>query len=292
MFTAHTNPTHSYDEALKRIEALQANEGAEINPLCRSELMSHGQATERVILFVHGYTNCPHQFHELGKLFFERGYNVFNARLPCHGLKDRLAKSLGDLTAHDLVEYVNEIVDIGHGLGDRLTLAGVSAGGVCAALAAQTRPEVDQAVIISPSFDPAGIPRWLTRPAINLASKLNLFVWWDFRAKANTPLTYAYPRFSTRSLGKIMQLGHQVIKAARTSKPQSRKLIVVTNAADPAVNNAAAYSLVESWEKHGATVVRFEFDARLKLLHDLIDPNQPNPRTDVVYPKLIELIDQ
>jgi hypothetical protein len=35
----------------------------------------------------------------------------------------------------------------------------------------------------------------------------------------------------------------------------------------------------------------YEFSADLKLGHDLIDPGQPYQRVDVVYPKLMELID-
>jgi len=196
-------------------------------------------------------------------------------------------------TARDLADYVNEIVDIGIGLGEHLTIAGISAGGVCAALAAQTRAEVNQAVIIAPSFEFGVIPHRLARPTARLITRLpNLFVWWDSNVKTNTKPEYAYPRFSTRSLGQAMQLGDQIRNAAQTSKPLSSKIILVTNRADPAVNNAAAYEITDLWEKHGASVVRFEFDASLKLMHDFIDPNQPNPRTEVVYPKLIELIEQ
>lgn len=293
MITVRPNPAQSYDEALGWIEAMQAKEGDTVNSLCRSELMTHNRTTDRAILFVHGYTNCPHQFHELGQQFFERGYNVFNARMPYHGLKDRLTKALGDLTANDLVKYVTEIVDIGVGLGQHLTLAGISAGGVCAALAAQTRSEVAQAVIISPSFEPSGIPKALTQPVLKLASSLpNAFIWWDMRARENTPLKYAYPWFATSSLAKVMRLGYEVGQLAKTSKPLAHKIIVVTNKADPAVNNAAAYEIADKWEKQGAQVVRYEFDAQYKLAHDIIDPNQPDAQPQLVYPKLIELVDQ
>jgi hypothetical protein len=34
----------------------------------------------------------------------------------------------------------------------------------------------------------------------------------------------------------------------------------------------------------------YEFDPNLKLLHDIMDPDQPYQRVDVVYPILLEQI--
>ena len=34
----------------------------------------------------------------------------------------------------------------------------------------------------------------------------------------------------------------------------------------------------------------YQFDASLKLEHDLIDPSQKNQHIDIVYPQLVELI--
>jgi carboxylesterase len=55
------------------------------------------------------------------------------------------------------VAYTDEVVDIGRGLGEHLTLAGLSGGGVVTAWAAQTRADLDQAVVMSAALGFQGI---------------------------------------------------------------------------------------------------------------------------------------
>jgi hypothetical protein len=50
--------------------------------------------------------------------------------------------------------------------------------------------------------------------------------------------------------------------------------------------------VIKTWQARQANLTTFEFDADLELPHDLIDPNQPAQRIDVVYPRLIELVGQ
>ncbi|MCA1553600.1 MAG: hypothetical protein LC737_04395, partial [Chloroflexi bacterium] len=122
----------------------------------------------------------------------------------------------------------------------------------------------------------------------------NLFVWWDPRFKANLPgPTHAYPRFSSRALTTVFEFAREVQQRTfrENALPRARSLVVVTNANDPAVDNRATQSLVDRWRTNGAANVEaFEFDASLRLLHDLIDEQQVGQRTDVVYPVLTRLI--
>jgi hypothetical protein len=71
---SHANPATDYAEAVSRFQKMQENEGPELNPVCRSILLTHGQQTEKAVLFFHGYTNCPQQFRQLGQIFYEMGY--------------------------------------------------------------------------------------------------------------------------------------------------------------------------------------------------------------------------
>ena len=67
---------------------------------------------------------------------------------------------------------------------------------------------------------------------------------------------------------------------------------MVTNANDDAVDNRAAVRLAEAWRAAGAAdVTCYEFPAELGLPHDLIDPAKPEGRPEIVFPKLLELID-
>jgi carboxylesterase len=255
--------------------------------------MTHGNRTERAIVLIHGYTNCPQQFHALGQAFFDLGYNVLIAPLPHHGLADRLTGELSSLTAAELASYGNEVIDIAHGLGDVVDVAGISAGGVVTAWAAQNRSDVNLAVVISPAFGFKQIPTPLTTPAINLISVLpESYSWWDPSLQMETLPSYAYPRYSRHALAQIVRLGFSIQGAARRTRPAARRIIVVTNANEPSVNNELTGQVVASWRAHAADIAIYEFSSELGLPHDLIDPNQPDQRTDVVYPTIIGLVEK
>jgi predicted alpha/beta-hydrolase family hydrolase len=89
-----------------------------------------------------------------------------------------------------------------------------------------------------------------------------------------------------------MRLGYAVRYAATESRPLGGRAILVTVGGDPGVDNVAANQVADAWEKQGAPVARYEFPASLKMIHDLIDPNQPWQQTQIVYPKLMELVEQ
>ncbi|MEZ4639016.1 MAG: alpha/beta fold hydrolase [Caldilineaceae bacterium] len=119
---------------MAEIQAMQAQEQAEtVNPLCESKVMGHGARTQRVVVFVHGFTNCPEQFEVLGQQFYDAGYNVFIPRMPHHGLSDRLTTELSKLSTEALVAFGGDVVDIAQGLGDEVTVVGLSGGGAVTA---------------------------------------------------------------------------------------------------------------------------------------------------------------
>ena len=79
--------------------------------------------------------------------------------------------------------------------------------------------------------------------------------------------------------------------AAMKQRPAVQNLLVVTNANDPAVNNSLTRQLVSLWQARGLQQVSFyEFDRREALEHDLVDPNNPKQRVDLVYPILLDLL--
>src|SRR5258708_20686465 len=127
-------PAARYDQALEQVAALHAQEATGHNPLCHTQLLTHGQKTERVIAFIHGYTNCPMQFAALAETFYQRGFNTLTVLMPHHGLADRLTDEHRRLTAEELLAYADEVVDSARGLGEHVTLLGLSGGRVGAAL--------------------------------------------------------------------------------------------------------------------------------------------------------------
>jgi carboxylesterase len=137
-----------------------------------------------VIVLLHGLTNCPAQFDSLGRLSFARGANVLIPRLPRHGLADRMTRALAYTDVPELCAFTDRVMDAARGLGDSVTVVGLSTGGVMAAWAGQQRADVDRAVVIAPLLGLGYAPGPLTPAAARLMRSLpNLFVWWDSKAR-------------------------------------------------------------------------------------------------------------
>ncbi len=289
--SSDSHPAQTYDEAVQRIEALKSSRLSEMNPDCVTQFMTHGQKVDRVIVLVHGYTNCPKEFVELGRQFYELGYNVLIAPLPHHGLKDRLNDEQGNLTADELAAYADRVVDIARGLGDHITVLGYSCGGVVTAWVAQNRSDVDTALVMSPAFGYLAIPTPLTAPVMNFViATPDVFVWWDPALQDKDGFDYTYPRYSKHALAQIMRLGFSVQVHSWFQAPAAKRVIVVTNAYDDSVNNALTLKVAGYWQAQGAHLVTYEFPASLQLPHALVDSNKPTAKTDVVYQRLIELV--
>ena len=290
--TSQPHPVDSYDQAVQRIEGIQAEETSTFNPVCRLQLMTHGKKVERAVIFVHGYTFCPQMFQVLASKFYDLGYNVLIPPLPHHGLADRLNTDQVQLTAEEMAAYSDQVVDLAQGLGDQVTMVGISAGGVVTAWAAENRSDLDLAVPISPGFGFAQIPAPLTVPAANIYLWLpNSFQWWDPDLKEAVGPPNTYPRYSTHALAQILRFSFAAEAKARQTAPLAHSILVITNDNDMSVDNAATAVVVNDWRSHGARDLQtFSFNASLKLGHDLIDPARPDQRTDIVYPKLIDLI--
>jgi esterase/lipase len=287
------HPSLTHAEAIERLTAWLAEQPAAVNPANGMRWWTRSEKRPRAVVLFHGYTNCPRQFYQLGELFFQQGDNVFIPCFPGHAHHDRMTAALAGLTADQIMENANRAVDIAHGLGERVAVVGLSMGGVLAGWMAQTRPDVDQVMFISPALGVQAVPAPLTSLAIRLFQLLpNQFRWWDPDLKdAPIPPLHAYPRFSTHGLVQILNLGQSLLRAARQAPPKARSVIVVINPTDEAIDVQAVEQLVSYWKANSDGQVRsYTFPASHDLRHDLIDPEQPYQQVDLVYPKLVELM--
>lgn len=245
-----------------------------------------------VYVFLHGVTNSPRQFEELGRELHRQGASVLIPRMPYHGYTDRMTPELRRFTAQVMLDEANRAIDRAKGLGRRVVVAGLSVNGVTAAWVAMNRPDVDTAVVMSPFFAARGMPEWMVAPAGRLFQRLpNLFVWWDPKLRESVGEgTLTYPRFSTRSLASILVFGQQVFDQARTTKPVVRRVLVVTSGDDKAVENRLTDGLVSLWRRDGANGIEtYEFPVGSGVPHDFVDPEQPDQQVAKVYPVLIKL---
>lgn len=284
------HPASSYDEALARAHAFMTLDDDTIMPEARTALLDHGKRTPLAVVLFHGITNNPAQYAQLAPLVYQTGANVFVPRMPEHGDKDRLTTGLATLTAETLLASANEAVDIAFGLGERVALLGISMGGSLAAYFGQYR-SVEIAVPVAPDFAllqlPYGVSRLLARLFLILP---NFFFWWDPRAgMKQRPLT-AYPRCSTHALMQTLRIGDDVYAEAKRHRPLAERIVTVVNRCDPAVNNEATQEVAREWSAWSRSGVAYVELRNLPENHDIIDPANPLARTDLVYPKLLEIL--
>jgi carboxylesterase len=292
LYASHPQPAADYAEAVRRVERLQAAEVG-FNPDCHTFLLTHGARTAKAIVFADGYGSCPASFKELAAQFYDRGYNVLAVPLPYNGLADRMTNEQAKLQAEDLVRYADAVVDIGRGLGERLTMIGISCGGLATGWAAQQRQDVDLAVLISPGFGFKVVPEPLTPFASRAFQRLpNTYVWSHSELKADARPYHNYPRISTHALGQILRLSIATQALMRQKPPAARSILIITNLDDPGVSLVAIRRVVDLWRADGAEVQTYQFPADLHLPHGLIDVEEPAQNVAVVYPKLLELIDR
>lgn len=269
--------TSDYDAAMVKADALTAVDGPEINPLCGSQVLTHGERTQRSVVLLHGYTNCPQQFMVMAQAYFDAGYNVVVPRIPEHGYADRMTDALSDLDPGKLTAFADDVVDIASGLGERVSVVGLSAGGTLAAWLAAERDDVVEVALLAPLMVPRILPEFTVGPIARWSSILpDYYLWWDGEqqeALASPP--YAYPRYSLHSLGALLAVGRRAQgNVDRTQDLQ--RLVIVTNENDAAVSNAAVQKVADNLDDRTVTRVDHVFAEELGYRHDLVDPAGEN----------------
>jgi len=282
----------TYTEAVAALDALAASEGEGLHPACHTQVLTHGDRTAHAVVLFHGLGTCPQQFAALAQQIYDSGANVVMARLPYHGLADRLTDLPAQTTAEESLRAAGQMVDLAHGLGDAVTVVGFSSGGSMAAWLAQHRADIARAVIISPMFAVQAFPADVTR-ALSSAVRLlpNWWGWFNEELKENVEgPAYTYPRYSSRALAEYLRVGQAVVEQAAATAPAVADIRVVSNLNDESVRPELTRAVAEAWQAHGADIYLYEFPADAGLKHDMIDPGQPYQKVDTVYPIVLAAI--
>lgn len=284
------HPAASYDEAIARAEKVAALEADQVDPISRPFWLTHGASTQRAIVLLHGFTNSPRQYIKLAAAFHARGYNVFVPRFPFHGYREHSSRALAGLTAEALVNTGMEAVDIARGLGRHVTVFGLSLGGLVTAWMAHRRSDIDRGVMVAPALAFCAIPDLLLPLAARiLALRPDAYMWWDPKLRDAVPRPpHAYPGYRSTALAAMLRLAVIVRAMARRQHTMARSLVFILNPCDESVDNRGAYAVARGWRRRGANVLVHELPAAWQLIHDIIDPAQPEQQIDRVYPQLIE----
>lgn len=125
-----------------------------------------GHSTEQVVLLVHSFMMRPSEMHEVGEAAAARGLNVFPILLEGHGARSIRyggTTSMAEVSAEDWLADMEFGVNLAHGFGQKVYIAGYSLGGLLALLQGfADQPAIDGAIAIAP---PLGIDQafWFQR---------------------------------------------------------------------------------------------------------------------------------
>lgn len=97
------------------------------------------------VLLVHGFTGSPAELRELGELLAKDGYTVMGLRLLGHGTTP---EDLEHVTSEQWQDQVQDAVNLLRQTCDRVTVIGLSMGGLLALYAGAACP-VDRLVVLS-----------------------------------------------------------------------------------------------------------------------------------------------
>ena len=239
-------------------------------------------------VLLHGLTNAPPQYDGLAPMLAARGHHVIVPRMPYHGYRDRMTEAIAALRASDLEATALDAVAIGALCARRVVALGISAGATLAGWLA-SRVAIDTAVAVAPFCAFRALSAELSDLlGFALRRAPNAFLWWDPRRKAAQQPEHGYPRFSTRALGEALLISTGLVDAC--SRAHARRAVLVFNTHDPAVNNDFAYRRFAKMKAQGVQVERVDLNG-LPPMHDIVEPAIPNSPTQLVYPKLIDIIE-
>jgi hypothetical protein len=148
-------------------------------------------------------------------------------------------------------------------------------------------------VSVAPNFALPHLPLAVSDPIVGALRMLppTVYAWWDPRLKERITPSHAYPRYPLRALGECYAAGKSVLTAQAPLRGRDRtRAIFVVNPADPAVNNAVTRRLAARWRETAMLRADFVKIDHLPAVHDIIEPSSAQPCTNIVYPKLVELI--
>ena len=274
----------------ERLERLMARDHPGVAPGGRTIAHVHAQRRERSVVLLHGMSASPAQFERVARDLYERGHNVVVPRLPHHGHIDPLSTAMERLRSEELYEAAGEYVAVARDLGERVTIAGFSLGGLLTAWAAQ-HFEFDRAVPVAPFFGVSWIPDRLMGPiAERLLRAPNRFHWWNPIVRERHLPAHGYPRYATHALAQSYLLALDVMSHANEGIAAD-ELIFVTNAREAAVNNRAVRRLEERLRSHNPERLKHAVLTDIPFSHDIIEPLRHPKIAEQVFPTILSLIE-
>ena len=295
--SSRPDPAVDYAAASARIDHVLDAEGSSTAPLVAeggSIALLHGHATARCVVLFHGYTSMPGQFALLAEAYDAAGYNVLVPRMPFHGYVDRMTRDISCLTASMLRDHADTAIDIAAGLGEEVTVVGLSGGGSLAVWAAVARVEVTETVAISPLMQPSGWSPAVTKGLVAvLPYSPDVYLWWAPSDKERLA-GYGYPRFTLKGIGAFLSLVYWIEAVAeREPFPVRGRFTLVRNDGDQRLDGAFNEALVRALVPSERLTI-YTIPASASLLHDVVTPEPEGENAELIddaYRRLSEALD-
>lgn len=178
----------------------------------RSFCFHHDRMTEKAVLLLHGFTACPYEMRELGHILFEKGYNVFGARLAGHGTV------IDDFVKTNHLDWQNSAqkgLAITALLGKEVAVIGESMGGCLATLLASNFPDLIKEII-------------LCAPCFRIANPMAAFTAWgwlrhfmpqtELGVRQEWQMPYWYGAIPTAAVAQLVKLSRLARQTATNLK--------------------------------------------------------------------------
>ncbi len=279
-------PAPTYDDAIARVARRQAADDSVVAQGGRSVLLTHGRRTPRTYVLLHGFTNSPSQFLDLGERLFATGDNVYIPRLPHHAERERPVRQLSRVNADELTMFADSIVDVARGLGDSVIVTGMSAGGAISAWIAQWRVDVQRVVLIAPAIGVGLLSDEKGQELVDIVSAIPNIT---RTTRPDTTRPDMVQGTTTRGLAEVLRLGQRVRDQSVDRAPRVKDIAFLLNARDRTVSEDAAIDLAQRWFDRNATVRVYKFPAALRLPHNVMEQTGRGGNTEIVYPVVMAL---
>jgi esterase/lipase len=279
-------PAPTYEEAIQRVVRRQTGDDSVVAQGGRSVLLTHGRRTSRAYVLLHGFTNSPSQFVDLGERLFATGDNVYIPRLPHHAERVAPVRQLSRVNADELTMFADSVVDLARGLGDSVVVAGMSAGGAITAWVAQWRADVQRAVLIAPAIAVGLLSDENGQELLDIVSAIPNIT---RTTRPDTSRPDMVQGTTSRGLAEVLRLGQRVRDQSVDRAPRVKDIALLLNARDRTVSEDAAVDLAQRWFDRGATVRVYKFPAALRLPHNVMEQTGRGGNTEIVYPVVMAL---
>lgn len=231
-----------------------------VRPGCEPRYLKHEQGSGRAIVLVHGLSDSPYFVSAIGDFFyFELGYDVFMPLLHFHGLCD--PKGMEGVELEEWEDNVAYAIECAQKESDRISIGGLSTGGVLSLATASSSPNINGAVyLFSAALSLAGGYRGLIGDMKEILLKTFLVDLFDRNKEliGDNPYRYSHVDLDgARELARLIKRTDTIIKGFSSEKPFPLPIFAAHSEADTTASIRGIENLGRICSPDAFTFMRF-----------------------------------